>query len=127
MSSRPGTPVVEPAVAEAVRLLHRRQGWGWAAVVTFFGFLLAAGAYSSVKSQGASSPLWFVVMVAVLGFLTIVDIVMAVADTAILRRRPRRFVRRLCRLLRNTRAARMLTITRLAIGSRGCSAGSGCC
>ena len=42
---------------------------------------------------------------------------MAVADTAILRRRPAAVVRRLCRLLRNTRAARMLTITRLAIGS----------
>jgi len=86
-SSQPGTPVADPDVAATVRLLHRRQGWGRAAVTSFIAFLLAAGASSSAKSQGTPPPFWFGVVI-LLGALTIVGIVAAVADTALLRRRP---------------------------------------
>jgi hypothetical protein len=87
-SSQPGTPVAGPDVAVTVRLLHRRQGWSRTAVTGFLAFLLAAGAYSSAESQGTPPPFWFLVIVIVLGALTIVGIVVAVADTALLRRRP---------------------------------------
>jgi hypothetical protein len=75
-------------VAAAVRLLHRRHGWGRAAVTGFIAFALAEGAYSSAQSQGTPPPTWFLVIVIVLGALTIVGIVAAVADTVLLRRRP---------------------------------------
>jgi hypothetical protein len=87
-SSQPGAPVADPDVAAAVRLLHRRQGWGRMTVTCFIAFVLAAGASASAQSQGAAAPSWFQVMIIVLGALTIVGIVAAVADTAGLRRRP---------------------------------------
>jgi hypothetical protein len=87
-SSQPGTPVAGPDVAATVRLLHRRQSWGRAAVTSFIAFALAAGASSSAQSQGTPAPSWFGVMIIVLGALTIIGIVAAVVDTALLRRRP---------------------------------------
>jgi hypothetical protein len=75
-------------VAATVRLLHRRQGWGRAAVTSFIAFVLAAGASSSAQSQGTPPPSWFRDMVIVLGALTIIGIVAAVVATALLRRRP---------------------------------------
>jgi hypothetical protein len=78
----------DPDVAGAVRLLHRRQGWGRAAAASFIAFLLAAGASSSAQSQGTPPPSWFQVMIIVLGALTVAGIVAAVADTVLLRRRP---------------------------------------
>jgi hypothetical protein len=85
--SRPGTPAADPDVAATVRLLHRRQGWGRTAVTSFIAFILGAGAYSSAQSQGTPPPSWFLVIVIVLGAVTIVGIVAAVVDTALLRRR----------------------------------------
>jgi len=87
-SSQPGTSVADPEVAAAVRLLHRRQSWARAAVTSFIAFVLAAGASASAESQGTPAPSWFRIMVLVLGALTIVGIVAAVADTTLLRRRP---------------------------------------
>jgi hypothetical protein len=86
--SQPGTPVADPDVAATVRLLHRRQSWGRAAVTSFIAFALAAGASSSAQSQGTPAPSWFGVMIIVLGALTIIGIVAALVDTALLRRRP---------------------------------------
>jgi hypothetical protein len=80
-----GSP--HPDVTAAVRLLHRRQGWGRAAVTSFIAFLLGAGASSSAQSQGTPPPSWFQVMIIVLGALTVVCIVAAVAETMLLRRR----------------------------------------
>jgi len=87
-SSQPGAPVADPDVAATVRLLHRRQSWGRAAVTSFIAFALAAGASSSAQSQGTPAPSWFRVMIIVLGALTVIGIVAAVVDTALLRRRP---------------------------------------
>ncbi len=78
----------DPDVAAVVRLLHRRHGWGRAAVTSFIAFVLAAGASSSAQSQGTPPPHWFQVMIIVLGALTVVCIIAAVADTMLLRRRP---------------------------------------
>lgn len=78
----------EPDVAATVRLLHRRQGWGRVAVTGFLVFLLAYGAYASAQSQGMPPPSWFLDMIIALGALTAVGIIAAVADTALLRRRP---------------------------------------
>jgi hypothetical protein len=87
-TSKPGPLVTDPEVAAAVRLLHRRQGWGRAAATSFIAFVLALGASSSAQSQGTPPPAWFGVMIIVLGALTIVGIIAAVADTVLLRRRP---------------------------------------
>ncbi len=87
-SSQPTEPMTDPEVAATVRLLHRRHGWGRATITTFFAFVLAAGAYSSAKSQGTPPPAWFFDVVVVLGTLTVVGIFLALVDTAILRRRP---------------------------------------
>jgi len=75
-------------VAATVRLLHRRHGWVRAAVTCFLLFLLAFGGYSSAQEQGTPPPFWFLVVVIVLGAMTVVGIVAAVADTALLRRWP---------------------------------------
>jgi hypothetical protein len=87
-SSPPGTAVADPDVAATVRLLHRRHGWGWTAVTGFIAFALADGASSSAQSQGTPPPFWWSVMVVGLGALTVVGVVAAVVDTALLRRRP---------------------------------------
>lgn len=87
MTAMPPGPESDPDVAATVRLLHRRQDWGRAAVTTFLVFLLAAGASSSAQSQGTPPPSWFQYMILALGALTIVGIVAAVADTVVLRRR----------------------------------------
>jgi hypothetical protein len=87
-SSQPDALAADPDVAATVRLLHRRHGWGRAAVTLFIAFLLAYGASASAASQGTPAPFWFSVMVIVLGALTIAGIALAVTDTLLLRRKP---------------------------------------
>jgi hypothetical protein len=86
-ASPPGTAVADPDVAATVRLLHRRQSWGRAAVIGFLAFVLTAGAYSSAASQGTPPPAWFLAIIIALAALTVVGIVAATADTVLLRRR----------------------------------------
>jgi hypothetical protein len=86
-TSKPA-PVADPDVAATVRLLHRRQGWSRAGVTSFMAFLLAYGAYADAQSQGAAAPSWFLGMIIAVGALAAASIVAAVADTALLRRRP---------------------------------------
>lgn len=86
MTDSTATPVVDPDVAVAARLLHRRSSWTRTTVSSFFAFLLAVGAYSNAQTQGASPPFWFRVIVIVLGVLTVVGILATVRDSARLRR-----------------------------------------
>jgi hypothetical protein len=86
--SQPGTDAADPAVAATVRLLHRRHGWGWAAVTSFIAFCLGYGAGANAQSQGAAAPLWFQDLIIALGALTVVSIIAAVVCSALLRRRP---------------------------------------
>jgi hypothetical protein len=76
-----------PDVAATVRLLHRRHGWGLAAMTSLLAFLLAYGADASAQSQGAPAPSWFVDMIIALGALTVLSIFAALVDTVLLRRR----------------------------------------
>jgi hypothetical protein len=78
----------DPDVAATVRLLHRRHGWSLVAVTSFIAFLLAYGACADAQSQGAPAPSWFLDLILVLGALTAVSIVVALADTVLLRRKP---------------------------------------
>jgi hypothetical protein len=87
MPPEPSTSVADRDVAATVRLLHRRQGWRRTAVTGFFAFLLSYGADANAQSQGTPAPSWFADIVVALGALTIVGIVAAIADTALLRRR----------------------------------------
>jgi hypothetical protein len=86
--SKPGSSMAAPDVTVTVRLLHRRHGWSRAAVTSFMAFLLSYGACANAQSQGAPAPPWFLDMIIVLGALTAVSIVAALAETALLRRRP---------------------------------------
>ncbi len=83
-----GPPAVGPDVAATVRLLHRRQGWDRTAVTSLLAFLLVGGADVYAEAQGAPAPLWFVVIVIVLGALAIVSIAAVVVDSVLLRRLP---------------------------------------
>jgi hypothetical protein len=84
--SPPGADAPDPELAATVRLLHRRQGWGWMAATCFVVFLLAEGAAAGAQSQGTPPPAWFQVVVLVPGALTLFGIVVAVIDTVLLRR-----------------------------------------
>ena len=79
-----------PEVGAAVRLLHRRRGWGW----TGGGSLLALVVFSVIGSHlwaNASGALGVIsgLVVLVLLALTVVGLVMAVVDTVRLHRRDR--------------------------------------
>lgn len=87
-TSQSGSSIADPEVAATVQLLHRRQGWERTAGVSFMAFLLVGGSYSYAESQGTPPPFWFLVIVIVLGVLTAVGLVVAVLDSALLRRRP---------------------------------------
>jgi hypothetical protein len=87
-TSEPGTQAADPDVAATVRLLHRRHGWSRAAVTGFLAFLLAYGGYVSAQSQGTPPPSWFLDIVIALAALAAGCVVAAVADTALLRRKP---------------------------------------
>ena len=57
-------------------------------MTSFLAFLLAAGAYSSARSQGTPPPSWFLVVVLVPAAVAIAGLAAAVVNTALLRRRP---------------------------------------
>jgi hypothetical protein len=83
-----GEPGTHPEVDAAVRLLHRRRGWGW----TGGGSLLALVVFSVIGSHlwaNASGALSVIsgLVVLVLLALTGVGLVMAVTDTVRLHRR----------------------------------------
>jgi hypothetical protein len=77
----------DPEVAATVRLLHRRQGWIRAAFIGAIALLLAGGGAYSAASSGAPPPLWFNLIVAGLGVLTVVSVAAAVIETVLLGRR----------------------------------------
>lgn len=58
------------------------------AIAAFLAFALAEAAYSSAVSAGTPPPSWFLGIVIALGALTVVGIVVATVDSALLRRRP---------------------------------------
>ena len=81
-------PDTSPSVAETMRLLHRRRGWAWTAVVSFVGLVVYAGigAHLFPNPAGAMAVVSGVVMIGLLG-LTVAGLIVAVVDTVRLHRR----------------------------------------
>jgi ABC-type glycerol-3-phosphate transport system permease component len=78
---------VDADVAATARLLHRRHGWSWVAIIGFCAFILTYATCSNAASAGTPAPSWFVYLTIALGVLAVVGIVAAVADTVLLRRK----------------------------------------
>jgi hypothetical protein len=78
----------DPAVAAAVRLLHRRRGWIWATVISAVAWVAAAGLLGALAPDG-SGPGATVgsIFVLLLTVAVIVGLVASVVDTVLLRRR----------------------------------------
>src|SRR5208282_2613233 len=86
-TSQPGANVADPEVAATVRLMHRRHGWGLAAITSFLAFALGYGAIANGNSEGAAAPSWFVVVTTLLLVLTVIGIIVVVVYSVLLRRR----------------------------------------
>jgi hypothetical protein len=77
----------DPAVADTVRLLHRRRGWIWATVVSVVAGLLAAGLLGALAPGGTGAGAAVgVIFVLLLTIAAIVGLVASVADTVRLHR-----------------------------------------
>jgi Domain of unknown function (DUF4352) len=85
----PGAPVAssDPQLVRTVRLLDRRRGWGWTAAGGFLAFLLASAVYSNRYSATGSGPVAILVIMMVLAALTIIGVVVVIADSVLLSRR----------------------------------------
>ena len=72
-----------------MRLLHRRRGWTWAAVISVVAWLTAAGLLGSLAPDGGSGAGVAVgsIFVLLLTVAAIVALVASVTDTVRLRRR----------------------------------------
>ena len=78
----------DPAVAAAIRLLHRRRGWIWATVISAVAWVVAAGLLGSLAPNGSGPGAAVgVIFVLLLTAAVIVGLVATVVDTVILRRR----------------------------------------
>jgi hypothetical protein len=78
----------DPAVADAVRLLHRRRGWVWATVISVVALVLAAGLLGALSPDGTGAGAAVgVIFVLLLTVAVIIGLVASVADTVRLRRR----------------------------------------
>jgi hypothetical protein len=77
----------DPAVAAAVRLLHRRRGWIWATVVSVVAFLVACGVLGSLAPDASGAGLGVAsVFILLLGATAVVALVACVVDTVRLHR-----------------------------------------
>jgi hypothetical protein len=78
----------DPAVAAAVRLLHRRRGWIWATVISAVAWVTAAGLLGSLAPDGSGPGVAVgAIFVLLLTAAVIVGLVASVVDTVLLRRR----------------------------------------
>lgn len=76
-----------PEVASTVRLLHRRRGWAWAAVVSVIALIVGAGLLGSLAPNASGAGLGVAsVFLLLLAILAVVAVVVAVADTVRLHR-----------------------------------------
>lgn len=83
MKSTDSAPVeADPEVAVAVRLLHRRRGWLWTAVVSVVAWLVACGLLGSLAPDGAGAGVAVaVVFILLLTAAAVVALLAAVIDT----------------------------------------------
>ena len=75
-------PPPDPAVADAIRLLHRRRGWVWATVVSVIAFLVACGLLGSLAPNASGAGLGVAsVFILLLGATAVVALVASIVDT----------------------------------------------
>jgi hypothetical protein len=76
-----------PAVAAAVRLLHRRRGWIWATVLSVVAFLVACGLLGSLAPNASGAGLGVAsVFILLLAATAVVGLVASIVDTVRLHR-----------------------------------------
>jgi len=68
--------------------MHRRHGWAWVVVTSFFASLLGYGAIANGNQEGAAAPSWFADLAAALGVLAVVSLIVVIAYSVRLGRRP---------------------------------------
>ena len=77
----------DPAVAAAVRLMHRRRGWLWATVISVVSFLVACGLLGARAPNGSGAGIAVAsVFILVLGAVAMVGLVASITDTVRLHR-----------------------------------------
>jgi hypothetical protein len=70
------------AVAAAIRLLHRRRGWGWATVLSVIAFVVACGLLGSLAPNASGAGLGVAsVFILLLALAAVVGLVASVVDT----------------------------------------------
>jgi hypothetical protein len=86
-SGDPPSAESDPDVASTVRLLHRRRGWTWAAVVSVISLIVGAGLLGSLAPNASGAGLGVAsVFILLLAILAVLAVVAAVADTVRLHR-----------------------------------------
>jgi hypothetical protein len=77
----------DPAVAAAVRLMHRRRGWVWATVISVVAFLVACGRLGARAPNGSGAGIAVAsVFILLLGAVAVVGLVASITDTVRLHR-----------------------------------------
>ena len=77
----------DPAVAAAVRLMHRRRGWVWATVISVVSFLVACGLLGARATNGSGAGIAVAsVFILLLGAVAVVGLVASITDTVRLHR-----------------------------------------
>jgi hypothetical protein len=72
----------DPAVAAAVRLMHRRRGWVWATVISVVAFLVASGLLGARAPDADGAGVGVAsVFILLLGAVAVVGLVASIVDT----------------------------------------------
>ena len=82
MKSTDSTGESDPAVAAAVRLLHRRRGWIWATAISVVAFLVACGLLGARAPDASGAGVAVAsVFILLLAATAVVGLVAAIVDT----------------------------------------------
>jgi hypothetical protein len=77
----------DPAVAAAIRLMHRRRGWIWATVISVVAFVVAAGLLGSAAPNASGAGVGVAsVFILLLGIVAVVSLIASIVDTVRLHR-----------------------------------------
>ena len=82
MKSTDSTGESDPAVAAAVRLLHRRRGWIWATAISVVAFLVACGLLGARAPDASGAGVAVAsVFILLLAATAVVGLVASIVDT----------------------------------------------
>ena len=80
-------PESDPAVAAAVRLMHRRRGWVWATVISVVSFVVACGLLGSLAPDDSGAGVGVAsVFILLLGIVALAALIASIVDTVRLHR-----------------------------------------